>query len=212
MQRGEVMKKFLRWLKKLFTGNEIQYPIEPVITPETPREPSAGLRIALIRGHGGADSGASGNGTNEVEYNTWVMEFVKKHTTRNVAIFLGSNSINAVTKSKDFKPDVAIQMHLNAYNGTAKGCEVLVVKGDTKSYPIAEKFAKDFTVRFGAVLRRPQDKGKKILTSSDRGIASLVASGNCIKILVEPFFIDNKNDFIPREEYAKFLLEWIEAL
>ena len=104
---------------------------------------------------------------------------------------------------------IVIQLHLNAYNGAAHGCEVLVIDGDKKSYPIAEFFAARFTQKFGRTLRRPEANGKKILKSKDRGVASLVASGSAVKILVEPFFIDNKNDFVAKEEYAKFLLNFL---
>ena len=212
--------KFLRWLKNLFR----QHPDDTQTTnpsdsnsSETPNSstPSAsikpGLKIAIVRGHGGNDSGAVGNGTSEVEYNTWVMKYVEANTRRNVRCFYGDSSIRAVLASLTFKPDVTIQLHLNSYNKQAKGCEVLVVKGDTKSYPIAEKFASSFTARFGRVLRRPEAKGKKILESSDRGVSSLKASTG-IKILVEPFFIDNKDDFVPKEDYAKFLTEFIEGV
>ena len=169
------------------------------------------LKIAIVRGHGGNDSGAVGNGTSEVEYNTWVMKYVEANTRRNVRCFYGNSSMGAVLSSLTFRPDVTIQLHLNSYNKQAKGCEVLVVKGDTKSYPIAEKFAAAFTARFGRVLRRPEAKGKKILESSDRGVSSLKASTG-IKILVEPFFIDNKDDFVSKEDYAKFLTDFIEGV
>jgi len=112
-----------------------------------------GLRIALVRGHGGNDGGAEGNGTNEVAYNTFVMEYVAKHTKRNLKCFYGESSMGAVTKSLMFRPDITFQLHLNSYNGSAHGCEVLVVKGDTASYPLAEKFAKAFTEKFGRTLR-----------------------------------------------------------
>lgn len=204
--------RFLEWLKgKKSNSNETSSGSDT--SPEVEVNPiKTGTRIALVRGHGGNDSGAAGNGTTEVAYNSWVMDYVTSKTTKNVKVFKGSSSVNAVALSKSFNPEIVIQMHLNAFDGTAKGCEVLVIKGDTKSYPLAEKFAADFTKKFNRVLRRSGDKGKKILSSGDRGVASLVASGNCIKFLVEPFFIDNRSDFVSKEEYAQFLLEWIEAL
>jgi len=209
--------KFLKYLWNKITGKsnspEIPDSSTPVVVvPPVQNGPiKSGLRIAVVRGHGGNDSGAVGNGTSEVEYNTFVMKYVEANTPRNVRCFYGNSSMGAVLSSLTFKPDVTIQLHLNSYNTQAKGCEVLVVKGDTKSYPIAEKFAAAFTARFGRVLRRPEAKGKKILESSDRGVSSLKASTG-IKILVEPFFIDNKNDFVPREDYAKFLLDFVEGI
>ena len=207
--------KFLKYLWNKITGKsnspEIPNSSTPDNTQTTPDDIKPGLKIAIVRGHGGNDSGAVGNGTSEVEYNTWVMKYIEANTRRNVRCFYGDSSIRAVLASLTFKPDVTIQLHLNSFNKQAKGCEVLVVKGDTRSYPIAEKFAAAFTVRFGRVLRRPEAKGKKILESSDRGVSSLKASTG-IKILVEPFFIDNKDDFVPKEDYAKFLTEFIEGV
>ena len=214
--------KLWKWIKSLFINNngsvkktEATPPVKPL--PEIPTKeevdsfPTNKTRIAIVRGHGGDDGGADGNGTNEVEYNTWVMKYIEASTRRNVKCFYGNSSMGAVLSSLTFNPDITIQLHLNSYNGQAHGCEVLVVKGDEKSYALAEKFAKDFTSKFGRTLRRPESKGKKILESSDRGVSSLKASIGK-KILVEPFFIDNKTDFVAKEEYAKFLKEFIDGI
>jgi len=214
------MKWLIRLLEALFgskppvdNGNIIP-PAKSL--PEIPSPAEVGnfpfLKIALVRGHGGNDPGAVGNGTNEVEYNTWVMDYVASKTTRNLECFKSDSSVKAVLSSLPFKPDITIQLHLNSYNEVAHGCEVLVIDGDRKSYAIAEKFAKEFTIKFGRKLRRPEAFGKKLLSSSDGGAASLKATLVGVKILVEPFFIDNKNDFLPKEEYAKFLLDFTERL
>jgi N-acetylmuramoyl-L-alanine amidase len=208
--------KYLKWLIEFFTPKKT--PDEVIIPPKKPLEEiptkediDNTLKIALIRGHGGADSGAVGNGTSEVEFNTYVMEYVLKHTKRNVKCFYGDSSIKAVLSSLIFRPDISIQLHLNSYNTQAHGCEVLVIDGDTKSYRIAESFAREFTLKFGRTMRRPESLGRKVLSSSDRGVASLKASVGK-RVLVEPFFIDNKNDFVPKEDYAKFLTKWINEL
>ena len=205
----------MAWLKNKFKkifGKNNPTPSAPT-KPESPTPvyiPKPGIKIALVRGHGGNDSGAIGNGTSEVEYNTWVMDYVAANSTRNLKIFKASSSIDAVLNSRSFSPDITIQLHLNSFNGQAHGCEVLVLSGDTKSYPIAEKFAKEFTEKFNRKMRG--DKGKKILDGGGRGAGSLYATKSGIKILVEPFFIDNKSDFISKEEYATFLLKFIDNL
>ena len=140
------------------------------------------------------------------------MDYVSKKTRRNVKSFYGKKSLDTVYKAVSWVPDVSIQLHLNSFNGTANGCEVLVLSGDTRSYALAEKFAKEFTQEFGRTLRRPEVKGKKILSSVDRGAASLRAAPKGVKILVEPFFIDNKNDFVSKEEYAKFLTKFVDNI
>lgn len=212
------MKAIWEAIKRFFGANkgdsEGTTPIPTPSNPSTPSIPSTSgsKKIAILRGHGGGDSGATGNGTSEVEYNTWVMQYIEANTPDNVKCFYGSSSMDAVNKSLGFSPDITIQLHLNSYNGSAKGCEVLVIDGDTKSYAIAESFADAFTKKFNRVKRRPEANGKKLLDSSDRGVASLKATKKGIKILVEPFFIDNKNEIVPREEYAKFFVEWLKSV
>lgn len=208
------IKNKLTPAKPLKPAPEVIKPLEPIPNQEEvdnfPIDKN--LKIALIRGHGSDDSGAVGNGTSEVEYNTWIMDYVSKKTRRNVKLFYGKKSLDTVYKAVLWAPDVSIQLHLNSFNGSANGCEVLVLSGDTRSYPLAEKFAKEFTQEFGRTLRRPEAKGKKILSSADRGAASLRAAPKGVKILVEPFFIDNKNDFVPKEEYAKFLTKFVDNI
>ena len=215
-----MLAKFVAWFKKHFThsstggGGTVTQPDGTVVDiPETANV--KGTKVALVLGHSftGPDKGATGNGTNEVAYNSAVMDLVKAELGDLVSVVKGSSSVDAAIKAKALSPDIVIQMHLNAYNGTAKGCEVLVVKGDSKSYPLAEKFAKEFTDAFSNVpMRRFSDQGKKILSSNDRGVTSLITSGSVKKVLVEPFFIDNSANFVPKEEYAKFLIKFIRSL
>lgn len=214
----------MKWLKNLFKkifGGKDEAPSTPSqpttptvpTTPMPPYEPvNTGLKIALIRGHGGGDPGAGGNGTNEVEYNSWVMDWVVAHSSRNIRAFKGSSSANAVSLANVWKPDVAIQMHLNSADGAPKGCEVLVISGDTASYPLAEKFAADFNKHFNQATRRADTKGKKILASSDRGVSSLRDTKAKVRILVEPFFVNNPADFKKKEEYAQFLLDFTNSI
>ena len=212
----------MSWIKKVFKkvfrrhSGDSEATNPPVEIPDKDNAgssaPTSGIKIALIRGHGGNDSGATGNSTSEVLYNTWVMDYVEANTKRNLKCFKSSSSANAVLASLAYMPDVTIQLHLNSFNGQAFGCEVLVLESDKKSFPIAEKFAKDFTEKFGRKMRRPETNGKKLLKSGDRGAGSLYGTKRGIKILVEPFFIDSKTDFVAKEDYAKFLLDFINQL
>lgn len=197
------MRKILDWIILFFKKNNVETKVEPI-------ESKGDLKIALVRGHGGDDSGAIGSGTSEVEYNTWVMEYIRTHSAMNVEIFYGSSSIDATVKSKEFLPDITIQLHLNdADILTANGIEVLVIEGDLKSYPLAENFASAYANKFDRKIRR--EKGKKILNTKERGAASLSKSLGR-KILVEPFFIKNQNDFVAKELYAQFFVDWLASL
>lgn len=225
------MKRFLRWLKDLFTSNEIQYPIEPEVTPIKPVDNKKGLKVTLALGHSatGADKGALGYNekgvlTSEVEHNTYVMLGTQKTLAAkgiHINLAFGSSSLDAVTKANALKSEIVIQMHLNAHIGTrannytspANGCECLVIKGDTKSYALAERLVSEFIKKFpNVVMRRAYDKGKKILSSGDRGVSSLVASTASQRVLFEPFFIDNRANFVSRDDHVDFLVEFIEKL
>lgn len=200
----------IEWIKNLSKKEspKTDAPSKPNL-PEIP-DSSKKLKIAIVRGHGGNDSGAAGCGTNEVEYNTWVMREIEKLNLPNVKCFYGDNSISAVLKSLAFFPDLTMQLHLNSAGPTAHGCEVLVVDGDTKSYPFAEKFASMFCKKFNRRMRG--ELGKKKLSGNDRGISSLKTSTFGAKILVEPWFISNKNEFLSKEDYLKFLLEYLKEI
>ena len=220
--------KLLNWIKNLFKTKESPKPETPKTSnseipnnsnsSETPSSSNSSttsnsskkLKIAIVRGHGGKDGGASGCGTTEVEYNTWVMKEIEKLNLPNVKCFYGDNSISAVLKSLAFLPDLTMQLHLNSAGPTAHGCEVLVLDGDTKSYPFAEKFASMFCKKFNRRMRG--EHGKKRLKSGDRGLSSLKTSTFGAKILCEPWFISRQEEFVPKEEYLEFLIKYIEEV
>lgn len=198
--------------KKEQPKDETPKPIET--KPEIPTEPKKENRprIAVVRGHGSRDSGAEGCGTNEVEYNTKVMQIIEKANIENVRFFYGEKSIDAITKSITYLPEITIQLHLNsADNKNANGCEVLVIEGDYKSYDLAEDLAAKFTTKFKRKMRRPETMGKKILNPDDRGYTSLKISFGK-KVLLEPFFISNESDYVSPEEYAAFLIDYIKGI
>lgn len=199
------------WLKNLFKKKQTEAPkAEPSKQniPEIPDSSKKKLKIAVVLGHGSDDPGASGQGTNEVEYNTWCMKQLEG--IENVKCFYGKNSIDAIRKSLPYLADLTIQLHLNSAGPTAHGCEVLVLDGDKKSYPYAEKFADMFCGYFRRRMRG--EAGKKKLTSKDRGYSSLKLTMFGAKILAEPWFLSNKEEYLSKEEYAQFLKKYIEEV
>lgn len=220
------MEKFVNWLKKIISSlnrKKVSAPpppgqVPPVVTApgqvsEMPNNNFGIGKIALIVGHGYSDSGAVGHGTSEFEYNSWVAEYVKKNISGKVVevFYRGATGIVGVAlKAVAFKPDLCVELHLNATAG-ANGCEVLVLKKDSKSEMVGRSFANEFTSIFSRRLR--QDKGIKWIDSRERGYTSLYAqSAIPRKILVEPFFIDTPSEFIHREIYADFLISWLRKL
>jgi N-acetylmuramoyl-L-alanine amidase len=209
-----LIKNWLRGFRGNGSGGGGAVAAEPERLPaETPGQNSSIKKIALIVGHGYGDSGAVGSGTNEFEYNSWVAEYVKSNLAgKSIEVFYrgASGIVGVAMRAAGFKPDLCVELHLNSTKG-ATGCEVLVLKGDKKSESFGRSFANAFTQTYSRRLR--QDKGIKWIESSDRGYSSLKAQAVIPnKILVEPFFIDTLGEFVPREDYAHFLLRWVRGL
>lgn len=211
-------------IKNLFKKKEFPVETIPPVNPipeiptkeEVERFPSSfGIKkIAIIVGHGNGDSGAIGwNNVEEFDYNKQVAELVKNKTSKEIEVFYRSSTgiVGVAAKAVLSRPDMSIELHLNAYNGKAVGCEVLCLQGDTASGEVAKLFAKKFTQKFQRTLRR--DNGVNWISSSDRGGTSLRAVAPIkYSILVEPFFIDTPSEWIHPGVYADFLIDYINAL
>lgn len=185
-------------------------PAQQSSKPKSPIE-----KVAIIVGHGNGDSGAMGwNGVSEFDYNSAVAKSLEiSDTGKEIKVFYRSASgITGVAASAvKWNPDIVIELHLNAFNGKAMGCEVLCLGSDEQSGEKARDFADKFTKKFNRIKRR--DNGVNWIASSDRGGLSLKKLSSVqYSILVEPFFIDNKNEWIDQQEYAGFLKEWIKGL
>ncbi len=98
------------------------------------------------------------------------------------------------------KYNLVIELHLNSYNGSAKGTEVLYCSNTGKMYAqrVVNKLGTVFTSR-----------GVK-----DRPDLYMLNSTDCPAIMVETFFCDNKNDYeiatkLGYEGVAKLIAEGI---
>ncbi len=98
------------------------------------------------------------------------------------------------------KYDLVIELHLNSYNGTAKGTEVLYFNNTGKMY------AQRVVNRLGTVFT---SRGVK-----DRPDLYMLNSTDCPAIMIETFFCDSKNDYeiatkLGYGEVAKLIAEGI---
>ena len=214
------MKWLIKLIRSIFASKDKPVAIEtPAKLPEAgtieiPKIPGSRKRIALIVGHGNGDGGAdTWNGSNEFEYNSVVAEYVKKNSKHEIEVFYrGRSGITGVAvKAVAWKPAISIELHLNSFNGTARGCEVLCLRGDNRSAALGRLFAAKFTANFNRMIRG--ENGIKWIDSGDRGATSLKAlSPVAQSILVESFFADNKKEWIAPLTYAQFLVEWLNEL
>ena len=206
--------KFFKWLFGLFESKKPEVEIPEVKKEDVKDFPKQ--RIALIVGHGprGSDEGAiSYNGISEFEYNSLVAEMTAAKSKKAVKVFYRSTDgiVAVALKAIEWSPDIVIEMHLNSYNGTAQGCEVLCLDGNSEAGKLGQSFAKSFCEKFKRKLRG--DMGVKWIASSYRGGLSLKTLRSIKKsILIESFFCDNPNEWIDQHVFAKHLTEWIDEL
>lgn len=202
------------WIKRIIS--KIIPSKKPVITTSS-GEKGKIKKIALLVGHGAGDSGAVGwNKIEEHDYNTAVAKLISDMDLgKEIKVFFKSKSggwASTYVEVAKFAPDLSIEMHLNAANGKAYGCEVLVLKGQEQTAGIGRSFALAFTQKFSRRMRG--DSGIKWISSGDRGHGNLIGASVVAtwSILVEPFFIDTESEWIQISDYAKFLGEWIRGL
>ena len=217
-----MIRNFFKFIWNLLKGDDSGKISIPAPTPAPIELPAKGTesvfdikKIAIIVGHGNGDSGAGGwNGVEEFAYNSQVAKIIEASDIgkQKQIFWRGSSGIVGVAaKAMAYGPDMTIELHLNAYNGVANGCEVLCLNGDPKSGALGRSFAKSFTDKFGRKLRR--ELGINWINSGDRGGTSLKAvSAAKYSILVEPFFIDTPSEWIDPKVYAEFIVNWLREI
>lgn len=107
-----------------------------------------------------------------------------KDVTPNRTSTTGQDLSYGVSKCNDFGSDFFISCHLNSYNGSARGCEVLYHKSSSSGKKLAECIVAEL-----AKLGFP-NRGAKADT---RGLYELRHT-KCTAVIVEPFFLDNLQD------------------
>ena len=88
-----------------------------------------------------------------------------------------------------YNPDYVISLHCNAFNEKATGTETLYYHKSKEGKKLAEKLQKSIVNCL-----RLRDRGIKEKTSEDRG-GYLLKYTNAPCVILEPFFIDNNEDY-----------------
>lgn len=150
--------------------------------------------IAIVVGHGpSVDKGAWNqvSGVSELDWN--------KELARQISIAIGPRAVAVIVareverqppidRVNRLNPICAVELHLNAYNGTASGTEMIHYPGSVKG----EKLARLLQSAAVGVLKLP-DRGVKGPQAGGRGMAFL-AKTHCPAVIIESFFIDNNAD------------------
>jgi N-acetylmuramoyl-L-alanine amidase len=156
------------------------------------------MKVALVVGHRKGAPGACNK--NEEDFPKCEFEFNKKLINDLVERHLVSSSIDYdVVYRQSYKqlpmninklnPHIVISFHCNAFNTKASGTEVLYYHTSTNGKRMAEILQENFL----DVLELP-DRGIKPRHSEDRG-GYLLRYTKAPCVIIEPFFIDNDEDY-----------------
>ena len=172
-----------------------------------------GKRICLIVGHGGKDKGAYNKETKETEldYNLDLAPKIKEKLTEQGYIVDIHNRGNASSENIHYLNkvgfDIIVSLHCNAYNEYANGTEVLYWNTSKNGQLLAQALQENIVDTLGLT-----DRGLKPIKNGDRG-AYLLRRTNAPCVIVEPFFIDNENDFkVGKEKKDDYVLAIVNGI
>jgi N-acetylmuramoyl-L-alanine amidase len=168
-------------------------------------------RIAIIVGHTEAMPGAKlYNGQYEYEFNTIAVCLVQKKFLLGQVQTFWKDFGNYIHEVKKFRPDLIIELHINAFIELAYGCEGFVLQSSLKSKYEAQILLEKFETSF-----KIKSRGIKTLTrGGERGFFNLKVFEEIPMVLFEPCFgnfktRDSKKIIEDVEGYANFLIDYL---
>lgn len=158
------------------------------------------MKICVSIGHSFKEQGATTADKKVTEYifNTALAQLVKEQLVKlgydtvitNRLTDGGGTGMSASAKAINATgSDIAIELHSNAFNTKAQGCETLYWHSSAKGKKLAQCLQKEMV----ACLGNP-DRGVKALKKGGRG-ATVLYKTNMPCVIIEPFFIDNPEEF-----------------
>jgi N-acetylmuramoyl-L-alanine amidase len=168
-------------------------------------------KVGIIVGHTAKSPGAViTNGetvTNEYLYNSAVVAELVKNGCLDFYTTRDNGGIQQATRNIIHEEiDLSIELHTNAFNRQAYGCEALYYTQQSKRP--AELFCQYFCDFFDR-----KNRGAKDVVKNGRGVYNLQLLEDIpYAVLVEPFFGDNQREFISVKDYASFLIDFIDRI
>lgn len=190
-------------LRKQEAGAAVTNSVANAITPfstAAPMKMRAGVMVGVCVGHSrsGDDGAESVTGETEWHYNREVGKYLTDALlARGVASVLidsygGSNygaaMADVARQLKAAKATLALELHFNCADGTAKGFEYLYASSAGKKLAVRLSNVHGINGRVGSPSRGIKD------ASSDRGSGFLLKT-SCPAVICEPFFGDNAEEW-----------------
>jgi N-acetylmuramoyl-L-alanine amidase len=150
-------------------------------------------KVYLDAGHGGTDSGAVGNGLLEKNLNLSIAKYARTYLLNNyTGVSVRMSRTTDVARSLTWRTndankwgaDVFVSIHINAFNGKAKGYEDFIYNGPVSSN--SPKLQNAIHAETSKIF--PTNRGKK------RANFAVLRQSRMPAVLTESGFIDNKGD------------------
>ena len=104
--------------------------------------------------------------------------------------------------------DLVIELHFNAFNKSANGCEAVIFPGNSKTKSIGNKFCKMITEKYVT-----NNRGVKEHGPTQRG-GGFLSKMSAPAIILEPFFGDTEEalKFESENKYASVIIDLLSEL
>lgn len=149
------------------------------------------MKIYLNAGHGGADTGAVGVSVEKTETLKLAKSIrpILESAGHTVVMSRTDDSYDSVTsiaaKANAAGANLFVAIHLNAYNGTAKGTECLIVSGASAT---SKKMAEEINKRLAAI--GFTNRGVKVQDTNTYVLSHTLMPATTVEVC----FIDNQSD------------------
>ena len=154
-------------------------------------------KVYIGVGHGSSDPGAVFGKFKEkdlaLEIAKYCDAYLKKYGVETMLSRRNDSEVwleQRIAQCNSFDPDLAVDVHLNAFDGTADGAEVYhtIYGGDGK------KLAKNILAEMEKIGQNSRGEKVKDLNKDGRDDFGFIRLINCPSVLCECAFIDNKTD------------------
>ncbi|MFB2933843.1 N-acetylmuramoyl-L-alanine amidase [Aerosakkonemataceae cyanobacterium BLCC-F154] len=181
-------------------------------------------RIFISAGHDLSDPGAVAFGTTEAKEMMLTRDLiVKELEAQRVEFYSVPDDLSLKRtiewiNSKAKKGDVALELHGNAFNGSARGTEAFYIAGNERRKQDAELILKALLAEVPELNLRGRvlSRGAKTDTTTPHGRLAFCRQVAVASILIELCFVDNREDLSLLQNHrdrfakaiAKALIEW----